>query len=136
MPRKLQKIDSVTWKRNPTLFPSDEVGSDVFDHNYTWLLRSCDLQAEEARKLLTRWFNDFPRDGQYDLYRRFSSKDEITHISAFWELYCCALLQRQGFDVTVHPSVSNEKSTYPDFLACRGGVSIAYFELAAHSVIV
>ena len=124
MPNKPKTPDRETWEINTGLFPASNVRC-VFsggDRNYIWLLRSSDPQAVETRERLERWFEAYPADidGKWELYRRFSNDDELQHVGACWELTCCMFLQKQGFDVTVHPHATQGKSTHPDFRACRG----------------
>lgn len=130
--RKKFEVDRSLWEQAPALFqkPDLAAGSDADDHNYTWLLRSTGEQATEARRRLETWFRGFPEDtnDKWELFRRFSNDDELQHVGAFWELYCCSLLQRHGFDVEVHPEAREEKSTHPDFRASRGGDAVLDLE--------
>lgn len=42
-------------------------------------------------------FAEYPDNEKTDLWRRFRSNANDQHISAFFELYCFALLKEQGY---------------------------------------
>ena len=66
---------------------------------------------------MEEWFAAYPTAGQGDLRARFRSVNEHNHAGAFFELYCYALLTKQGYTVRLHPTLSSGKRAHPDFIA-------------------
>lgn len=98
------------------------------DTTYQYLNRSARPAFAVVRKVLDKWFSDFPSEGKESLLSRFQSNRAVSHGGAFFELYCHALLRVQGFSVTLHQSVSGEYQTAPDFLVSREDSKLFYLE--------
>jgi hypothetical protein len=79
------------------------------------------------RSLLEDWFDRLPLCAQADVRARFQSNDEAQHQSAFFELYWHEMLRCSGYEVEIHPLLSDVK-TNPDFLALRCGIPDFYLE--------
>ena len=90
-----------------------QTGSD-----YDFLNRSPRGDVENVRQLIEDWFERFPASEKDRLSSALRSKDNITHQSAFFELYCHELLLRHGFVVTAHNPESNSRAK--DFRAQLG----------------
>lgn len=84
--------------------------------DYDYLDRSARPDAGVIRAVLQQWFSQYPVSDRPDLLGRFTSPDDIQHISAAFELYLYELFRRLGYSVQVHPETSSEKTTRPDFL--------------------
>lgn len=96
---------------------------------FPYLNRTARKPMDIVREKLESWFVDFPADGQTELRARFRSKNDEDHLSAFFELYCHALLIAQGYRAEVHPtSCSAKADTRPDFLVFKSDEPIFYFE--------
>lgn len=107
----------------------DHMGPAGFaESDFTFLNRSARAEVNRIRKLLEQWFSQFPVNGKSQLMSRFRSKDNRQHIGAFFELYCFALGNHQGYDVEVHKSADLAKSTQPDFLFRLDGRPACYLE--------
>lgn len=72
-----------------------------------------------ARNRLNDWFSKYPDNHKKQLKRDFQSSFD----SAFFELFIHELFLRQGFSLTVHPTVPNSAKN-PDFLAKKGDLEI------------
>jgi hypothetical protein len=79
--------------------------------------RSARVEFDRIRSQLQQWFDQYPRKGKLDLLSRFKSSDDTQHYSAFFELYCYTLLQKQGFRVDLHTESTARKGKRPDFAA-------------------
>lgn len=87
---------------------------------YSFLNQSAWSQKAQERALLEKWFESYPKDRREnldDVYKRFRSEDDEQHCGAYFELYCSALLQGQGFMLKTHQPANTTKKTCPDFLA-------------------
>lgn len=58
---------------------------------------------------------------------RLRSHDQVQHQSSFFELYWHEFLLRCGYEVEIHPTVS-DVTTNPDYLALKEGVPCLYLE--------
>jgi hypothetical protein len=94
---------------------------------YDYLNRSTRPSSGHIRSLLNEWFSHFPSDHKNELQRRFCSSDDLSHQSAFFELYMYELLFQSGFKVEVHPYIEGE-STHPEFLAYLNNDPAFYLE--------
>jgi len=94
---------------------------------YEYLNRSARPEAEWLRNLLEIWFTRFPEESREELAKRFRSRDDREHLSAFFELYCYTLLVAQGFKVECHQGVSNVASR-PDFRVSKEGTHPFFME--------
>ena len=84
------------------------------ESNFAYLNQSGRPIAQRIRNLLEQWFDSFPEAGKPELWRRFRAADDTQHLSAFFELYCHALIKAHGYSVKYHPFVG--KSKHVDFL--------------------
>src|SRR5437016_1395 len=82
--------------------------------SYSILNRSARPEAQAVRTVLDAWFRCFPNESRADLRARFRRRDKRQHLAAFFELYCYALLNAQGFDVEAHPKLPGSRRTRPD----------------------
>jgi hypothetical protein len=82
------------------------------ESEFGYYARSGRPYAARVRALIEEWFTAYPRAHQEELRAGFESNFN----SAFFELTICALLQRLGCTVDVHPQLANTGSL-PDFLA-------------------
>lgn len=80
-----------------------------------------------VRILVEQWFESFPDDGKFELSRRFRSTNDEQHLSAFFELYCHAILRAHGFECELHP-ISADTTKRPDFLVTKQGEPCFLFE--------
>ena len=112
----------------------DDIGTDFVGPRgysepcFTYLNRSGRPAAHRIRSLLERWFEEFPESGKKELWRRFRSSNDQEHLSAFFELYCHALVRAQGHVAVYHPSGRTENSAQPDFLVKADGEPRFYME--------
>ena len=87
------------------------------ESSFKFLNTSARTQAQHIRDVLEGWFVAFGTDeDKQQLRRRFRSPDDQTHLGAFFELYCHALLSAQHYAVRVHPRLPSA-SAHPDFAA-------------------
>lgn len=83
---------------------------------YAFLNRSSWPVCVRARILYQSWFDRYPDDDhQKGLYRRFTSKRDKEHQSAYFELLLHEVLTCMGAKLTLEPSVPGTSKT-PDFL--------------------
>jgi hypothetical protein len=69
-----------------------------------------------VRILTENWYQRIPPEERGDLRTRFRSRDSVSTLAAFWEIYLHEALLRHGFDVVVHPEIPGSERS-PDFLA-------------------
>ncbi len=98
------------------------------ESTFDYLNTSARPGIQAARDLLETWFEHLPGNAQADVRGRFGSRNEVSHQSAFFELFWHELLRRSGYDVEIHPAIAGV-TTNPDFLASRGGVPQFYVEV-------
>jgi hypothetical protein len=113
-------------ERNLIMFLFDNEGTNsapqlYSESLYVYLNRIKSDKANVVKGKLEEWFADYPDNEKTDLWRRFRSNANDQHISAFFELYCFALLRDQGYDVEIHKQADITQSTTPDFCAKKNG---------------
>ena len=86
---------------------------------FEYVNRSAEPEIERIRNLLEQWFRDYPATAQKDVRKRFRSRNQDTHQSAFFELLVHALLRRLGCEVKAHPNIPGS-AKQPDFHVCTG----------------
>ena len=102
---------------------------------FPYLNRTARSPMDLVREKLESWFVDFPAEGRNELRARFRSKNDEDHLSAFFELYCHALLAAQGYRAEIHPtSCSTKADTHPDFLVSKADKPLFYFEATSAHV--
>jgi len=84
--------------------------------DFDYLNRSARVAAQAIRALLEDWFARYPNPSKAELRASFRSKDNVQHLSAFFELYVHELLLVHGYRLEVHPELERT-SKRPDFLA-------------------
>lgn len=84
---------------------------------FIFLNRSAWPESERIRDLLEKWFVLYPRKEQEELRSRFRSDNNKQHYSANYELFLHALLLELGYEVEIHPDVSDVEEKHPDFIA-------------------
>ena len=94
---------------------TDDSPNTLVGRLYPFLNRSSWPVCDRARTLCEDWFSRYPTDGSKDLHRRFTSRRDEDHRSAYFELLLHEVLTRLGGKVTVHPSVPGTTKK-PDFL--------------------
>lgn len=99
------------------------------ESEFSYENRSARPEMGTLRKALDSWYTRFPDDDK-DLRARFRKKDDYTHRSALFELYCHEILGRCGYSVEVHPKLHG-RPEHPDFLTYDAETrknKIAYLE--------
>lgn len=86
------------------------------ENTYQFLNRVAGPFWDRVRNLAETWYQRIPTDQRGDLRNRFRSRESISTLAAFWEIYLHEALVRHGFDVTIHPELPNSERS-PDFLA-------------------
>src|SRR5437660_5270911 len=98
------------------------------ESNFAFLNRSALLKFERTRTLLESWFHDYPAAHQASLRASFRSDRDTQHWGAFFELYCYALLRRQGFTVSVEQVVDTVVNRPIDFFVQKDATPLFYLE--------
>ncbi len=93
------------------------------ENEFGFLNRTSWSPFVNVRHEIERWFAETPARSNADLVARARGDDQ-SWASVFWELYLHRLLRRAGFGVEVHPELP-DVTTHVDFLATRGGFSLA-----------
>lgn len=75
-------------------------------------------EINNIRILLNKWFDVYPDEEKVELKRRF----ETEFHPALFELFLHELFFRQGFKISIHPSVENSNKK-PDFLMSKGDIN-------------
>lgn len=86
--------------------------------DYDFLNRSPRPGVERIRKLIEYWFSHIPDSEKDRVASSLRSKDNFTHSSALFELYCHELLLKHGFSVSMHRIEINSRAK--DFRAQLG----------------
>ena len=87
------------------------------ESSFSFLDRVAQPYWARVRDELDRCFDDFPKgEPARDLRNRFRKADDRQHYAAWWELYLYTFLRRSGFEVEVHPRLTDTDDR-PDFLA-------------------
>lgn len=97
------------------------------DDKYDFLDRSGRKFSERIRNELNKWFSNLPKNEQNTMKRRF--KTEFN--SAFFELFLHELFIRMGYELTIHPDIS-ESSNHPDFLVEKENIKF-YLEATVNN---
>jgi hypothetical protein len=84
------------------------------DNLYDFYDRNAQPWIEKVRNILNYWFSHYPEIEQYELKCRFQSEFR----SALYELFLFELFLRQGFNISIHPTLPNI-TTKPDFLLSK-----------------
>lgn len=106
------------------LFDNEVINNDPQLHSeslYVYINRIQSEKSDIVKGKLEEWFAEYPDNEKTDLWRRFRSNANDQHISAFFELYCFALLKEQGYEVEIHKQADLTQSTTPDFCAKKNG---------------
>ena len=111
---------------------TDDSPSKSAERLYPFLNRSPWPVCARARALCESWFSRYPTGDQKDLYRRFTSRRDKDHRSAYFELLLHELLIRLGGELTVHPSVPGTTKK-PDFLVELGGTRLYLEAMVNHA---
>ncbi len=72
-------------------------------------------ELQRVRDLIDGWFEQYPDGDKHQLRSSFRSKNDLEHLSAYFELFLHQSLLRKGYQITVHPELSHT-SRRPDFL--------------------
>ena len=104
--------------------------SDSSESLFCFLNRSARPYSHKVRELLEEWFVEFPDDisgGEKNRLRTSlrNTRDDRHFASAFFELYCHALIRNQGFKCKSHP---RKGSTSYEFSVERDGTVLFYVE--------
>lgn len=105
----------------------------AMESSYAFLDRSSWPVCLRARALMQSWFDRYP-DNKHrrDLYRRFTSKRDEHHRSAYFELLLHEVLTRMGAKLTIEPSVPGTTKT-PDFLVELDGDRFFLEAMVSHA---
>jgi len=96
------------------------------ESTFQFLNRAAGPFWDRVRLSTENWYQRMHPEGRGDLRNRFRSKDSLSTLAAYWEIYLHEALLRHGYDVTVHPEISGSERA-PDFLA-QSGESAFYLE--------
>lgn len=115
------KVVRNTGKDQMILFDSkDRTYCEPATHNenaYDYYDRSARKNVSNIRKVLNKWFDNYPLPEKSELKSRFKN----TFSSAFYELFIYTLFRHQGFEISIHPEVPNSNKR-PDFLLKKDGI--------------
>ena len=101
------------------------------ESSFDFLNRSARPQEGYVRRLLESWYRKYPTEGgQHLAIRERFRSDTVDHQAAFFELYCHALLRRQGYSIRLEPTMEGV-STHIDFLSSKGKKMARCFRLEA-----
>ena len=89
-----------------------------------FLDRSPRKSVRQIREKLDNWFDRFPAAEQQRLRSDFRSRNNRTHVSALFELYCHELLLQLGFGVSMHEREASGRAK--DFRCVRGSAEIDF----------
>jgi len=98
------------------------------ESNFAFLNRSALPKFERTRTLLDSWFHEYPAAHQAALGTSFRTDRDTQHWGAFFELYCHALLQHQGFTSSVQEVVDAAVNRPIDFLVQKDITPLFYLE--------
>jgi len=99
---------------------------------YSFLDRSGQSEYEQTRLVLNSWFSNIPDTYQKALKTSFRAGDR-QHLGAFFEIYCHALLKKQGFSVDLQQVVGQTYGNPIDFLVRTGDAPLFYLEATVAS---
>jgi hypothetical protein len=99
---------------------------------YSFLNRSGHSEYEQTRRVLESWFGDIPEAYQKALRTSFCAGDR-QHLGAFFEIYCHALLKKQGFLVDLQQVVDQTYGNPIDFLVRAEDLPLFYLEATVAS---
>jgi hypothetical protein len=88
-----------------------------------------DRYFARVRALVDTWFDELPTEQQEAMRPRLLSRNDITSMSAFWELYLHAALLRSGLEMEYEPSLDHS-TRRPDYLV-HGETESFYLEAVA-----
>lgn len=94
---------------------------------YSFLNRSGQSEYEQTRLALNSWLYDIPDAYQKSLKTSFCAGDR-QHLGAFFEIYCHALLKKQGFSVDLQQVVDQTYGNPIDFLVRTRDMPLFYLE--------
>lgn len=89
------------------------------ENTFSFLRRVSGNYWDQCRKLIDSWVSNFPDSDRSSLIGQLTSGDDHQFTSAFWELYLHETYRRDGWTITIHPSVPNAP-THPDFFVEKG----------------
>jgi hypothetical protein len=93
-----------------------EGGARHLISHFDYLNNSDRVEAERVREIIDDFISRYPANGRQELRRRLRSVDDITHISAFFELALNELLLRAGCTIiALEPEIVGTAKS-PDFL--------------------
>lgn len=114
-------------------FQRDDMGyREPNERIYSFLNRSGRSEYKHTRRVLNSWFRDIPETYQKALKTSFCAGDR-QHLGAFFEIYCHALLKKQGFSVDLQQVVDQTYGNPIDFLAKTLEASLFYLEATVAS---
>lgn len=103
------------------------------EREFAFLNRSSRPEMGRVRDLLERLVTQYPTEHRTDLVARIRSNNDTEFESATFELLLHELLRRLGYDLELHPALSNGKLTRPDFLLRREGAQGVFLEATSVS---
>ncbi len=103
------------------------------ESEYGYLDRSGRPEAGQVRAFLTRWLDQYPAEHRIELAGRLKSGNDREFRSGNFELVLFACARSMGYDVEVHPALTNGSTKRPDFLLTRGDEPGFYLEAVVAS---
>jgi hypothetical protein len=97
------------------------------ESTYEYLNLSARKPIRRVRFLLEEWFSKYPINYKKELKTRLSSQNDLTYLSAFFELFIYALFSKLGYEIDIHPDIPGE-STHPDFLVLKQEKPLFFLE--------
>lgn len=85
---------------------------NMSDYNVIKYSRRRDIAI--LRKILESWYEEYPDCGKLDLRNRLMKQENFD--AALFELYIFKLFSNLGYELTLHPNLSNNNN-HPDFVA-------------------
>lgn len=81
------------------IFSQETIDSSHTNSQYYFLATSDEPLSVNARRTIDNWLVNYPDSDSADFRTRFCSSDDLSHLSAFFELYIFSLFSLHGFKV-------------------------------------
>jgi len=94
----------------------DETPMFYMEDEYDFLNRSSMPKAEVIRAFLNYWVQKFPEEEARELVSRIKSGDSRHFDSSVFEIQLFAIMSGLKCKIEIHPTLSNDRKTKPDFL--------------------
>lgn len=97
------------------------------ESQYEYLERSARAGAQRIRAVIEVWFSRYPDSEKNELKKCLRTSNDISFLSALFELYLHELLFLLGYSIEVHPQLEGT-GTRPDFLITDSEGNSSYVE--------